>query len=174
MPISEHIIRFLYAFPQHVASRAPSGIVSYTTMSGGLIHIIGAIQIRYPDFKLKTGEVKQITAVFDQLIAQGVLTKDLSRELNWLGSRLIFFLARAVVENAITAGCRNWDAVLQGLLSMSLLASTGSRAGDIARTFSHSEVACLKYEDVTIKLIEKDGTEIVQMVVALKYTKGNK
>jgi hypothetical protein len=165
----------LYQYPKYVASRAASGIVSYTTFAGGMTHIVQVIQVKFPDFRLKPGEAKGITAVFDELVAEGVLTKDVSRELNWLGSQVVLLLGRAAAENAITAGCRNWDYVIQGLLSISLLASTGTRSGDIARTFMHSEVACLKYEDVTIKLVkDKAGAEMMQMVIALRYTKGHK
>jgi hypothetical protein len=175
MPTYEHIIRFLYTYPRYVATRSPCGIVSYVTFSNGLVHVLQAIGIQYPKFKLANGEAARIKAVIGDLLEQGILTKDISRELQWLGSQMVFLLARASIEDALTAGCRNWDYVLQGALAMSLLTATGGRSGDIARTGSHALIACLKYSDVSIMVVTRDDEkEALECVVSLRYTKGNK
>jgi hypothetical protein len=97
----------LYAYPKYLVALSPSGIISHVTMASGLANVLQAISVRYPDFKLKAGEVAQIKAVMSDLLEKGMTTKNASRELTCLGSRMIFLLARACIEKAQAVGCRN-------------------------------------------------------------------
>lgn len=132
-------------------------------------------QCRTPGFKLSTGEKLQIKAAFADLLDKGILTKDVSRTARWLGSRLVYLLAHALILNALVRGCRNWDSIIQGALSMSLLVSTGGRSGDIARSQCYTSVEYVKWEDVAVKLaLDEHGIEVLVCDISLRYTKGNK
>jgi hypothetical protein len=175
MPTSEHLIRFIYAYPKYIQARSPSGVISYTTLSNGVSWILQTTQSIHPDFRLKAGEATRIKAVFSELLQQDVITKDASRASRWLGSRLIFLMTTTWIQNASVNGCMDWDFVLQGALAMSLLVSTAGRSGDIARTGSFKGVEYAKYGDFKVKVVtDKTGIEVLECLVELKYTKGKK
>ncbi|KAK1920452.1 hypothetical protein P3342_002752 [Pyrenophora teres f. teres] len=174
-PTCENIIRFLYAYPKHLISRAPSGAISFDTMRGAIEHIISTTQGRFPEFKLKLGEASRIKAVFSDLLSKGVITKDVSRTGQWLGSRIVYMLARALMQNALSQGCRSWDFVIQGALYLGLMVSTGSRVGDITRSDGLVGNKCVKYGDVEIQVkTDEAGNEDLVAVISLRYTKGKK
>ncbi|KAE8869679.1 hypothetical protein PTNB29_00023 [Pyrenophora teres f. teres] len=174
-PTCENIIRFLYAYPKHLISRAPSGAISFDTMRGAIEHIISTTQDRFPEFKLKLGEASRIKAVFSDLLSKGVITKDVSRTGQWLGSRIVYMLARALMQNALSQGCRSWDFVIQGALYLGLMVSTGSRVGDITRSDGLVGNKCVKYGDVEIQVkTDEAGNEDLVAVISLRYTKGKK
>jgi hypothetical protein len=175
MPKAEHIIRFIYAFPDYISARSPSGMVSWTTLTDGIAWVIKSIQFTHPDFRIKSGEAAQIKAVFTDLLNKNVITKDRWRESRWMSSRLVFLITTAYIQNAADHGCRTWDYVLQGALGLSLMLATGGRSGDVAKTNGWKGHQFAKYSDFTVTLVEDEaGNEVFECVAALRYTKGHK
>ncbi|KAH5740176.1 hypothetical protein HBI18_048610 [Parastagonospora nodorum] len=175
MPTCESIIRFLYAYPKHLQSRSPSGSISYITMTAGLIALLDVIKRQNIGFKLLAGESSQIKAVFQDLLERGTLTKDAYRTGMWIGSRMVFLMTKALVEDAINHGCSSWDYVLQGALSLSLMVGTGARSGDLGRSAGYKSGQCLTWGDITIKVDKKSkGIEDLECLMRLRYIKGKK
>ncbi|CAN9090859.1 unnamed protein product [Alternaria alternata] len=175
MPTVEHIIRFIYAFPEYISARSPSGMVSWSTLTDGIARVIKSIQFTHPDFRVKSGEAAQIKAVLADLLNKNVITKDRGREARWISSRLVFLITTAYIQNAADHGCRTWDYVLQGALGLSLMLATGGRSGDLAKSVGWKGDQFAKYRDFAVTLVEDEaGNEVFECVAALRYTKGYK
>ena len=137
--------------------------------------IIITTQAAHPEFKIKPGEATQIKAAFGEMLEQGHITKDESREKKWMSGRLVLFIATAWLRDAAMNGCRNWDFVLQGALSMALMVSTGARSGDLAQSSCFKGREYAKWGDFTVRLVtDQAGFEALDCLVELRYTKGNK
>ncbi|KAI4647927.1 hypothetical protein J4E93_004338 [Alternaria ventricosa] len=156
MPTSEHIIRFAYAYPKYIEGRGPSGIMAYSSLSDGIALIIITTQAAHPEFKIKPGEATQIKAAFGEMLEQGHITKDESREKKWMSGRLVLFIATAWLRDAAMNGCR-------------------ARSGDLAQSSCYKGREYAKWGDFTVRLVtDQAGFEALDCLVELRYTKGNK
>lgn len=120
------------------------------------------------------------------LLNQGLVTKAPTRDKQWLSARLVSRMILAFFQHAMQHGVHDWSTVINGSLSLALIAATGCRASDVARgertgMSSDEELAYLKYEDIGLKIEDvskdKDGDYLDMHLKAefvLRYTKGLK
>ena len=111
----------------------------------------------------------------DHLFQEARITKDPKFEKNWLGAFLVRRLVTWLVEDGLKNGTINWDVTMAKVMSIVLVASLASRAGDITvAPLDEQALPFLCYKDITIKL--QGGSEIGNLVaeVVIRNEKGYK
>lgn len=83
-------------------------------------------------------------------------------------------MARAIFEDALKEGTYNWDTVVYKTFSLVLLASLGSREGDVKLSSGYTDCEYLRFEHTKVEIFDCDGIETVGIHVELCYDKGHK
>lgn len=147
---------------------------SYSMVQGGLRRLLGSLQFDFKNFQLSKHDRIRITNVMEKLEQDGKLTKDPKRERRWLGAFVVHKLATAIFEDALTSGTLSWDMVLSKVLSIVLTGALITRAGDIARNAAYKELECMLWGHITLKIVRKDGVEVLQGLFSIFNEKGKK
>ena len=83
-------------------------------------------------------------------------------------------MAWAMFEDALKEGTYNWDTVVYKTFSLVLLASLGSRKGDVTLSSGYTDCEYLRFEHIKVEIFDRDGIETVGIHVELCYDKGHK
>jgi hypothetical protein len=84
-------------------------------------------------------------------------------------------MTTALLFDGLVQGVKSWDVLIAKALSLAILANTGARAGDVARSDHYTSENASRLRDVTIKIIKQDdGTLEFKLKIVLKFTKGFK
>jgi hypothetical protein len=130
---------------------------------------------KYPKFTLSPHERMRLRSVFHQFLKDGLITRQPTREAQWVGAFLVRRLLVALLRQALEEGTTNWDKTIQKALSILLIAALSCRNGDITKTQSEThDRPFLCYDDITIKLVNGVGLENLVASVVIRNEKGKK
>ena len=149
-------------------------VPSYRVLSVGLVALLRGLRREYGNFYTTKQNTHRFADVLGQLLQEGKITKNPKREAQWLGAIVAAKLSTALFQDALLNGTRNWDVVISRALSIVLMAALVSRSGDIAKSNGYTDVECLKYGHISMKLVEMDGVETIKMLTTIHYEKGHK
>jgi hypothetical protein len=122
---------------------------------------------------------------------EGKITKDPSRQKQWLSAHIIGGMAKAVLIDALDNGTLSWDVTICRVFSIVLISALCSRSGDVAQTTLYGPKAseeadgsemdrifemmiCMKFKQAEIKLLKMDGIERLSARFEVAYGKGAK
>jgi len=138
-------------------------VPSYEWLKGGLRHLLLALIFHHAEFNLNRHASTRISTSIQQLLKDGRLTRDPSREKQWVGAFVLRKIATAILHNALHEGTLCWDVTLSRIASVVLTAALSARAGDVARDpLDDQPLPYLCFKDITIKFV--DGLEIENLV----------
>lgn len=111
----------------------------------------------------------------DNAVKAGRLLRGTWQARTWIGFTTLSRIVRAYVDRAITKGTLSWDLIIARCLSITLVASLGVRAGDLARSRFYAGQEYLQYRHLHLYL---DGNEPrfenLRLEITLEYIKGHK
>lgn len=173
-PTGEQIERFIGVIVQHVKPRT-NAVPAYTWIGQGVGHLCTALVFYYKSFTLSKHEAERISTTIDALWHEGKLTKEASWERNWIGAFLVRRLTGGLIRDALEEGTLNWDVTLAKVLSVLLVASFGSRTGDVTvAAFDTQNLPFLCYKDITLKLSGGNKIEHLVAKCIIRNEKGSK
>jgi hypothetical protein len=84
--------------------------------------------------------------------------------------------------NKAIRGTTNWDVPIMRMLGLSILAATGGRGGDVARSAGYVQLECLCFKDVEVFWLvppspnasTKELYAALTVRLTLRFTKGHK
>jgi hypothetical protein len=185
VPKCEDLERFLFTVPDLVESSSSSRTaLSWATLQLALKYTIHFICCRHDSFTLSYGERQRIRDVFETLRTQDKITKEPTREAQWVTTQLVSHLTRSLLVEAIRYGVTDWSIVIQKCLGLALQSALSSRVGDVAVSRYYEDNECIAYQHVLLKVMHGPQTlpsdvPLLDRVrfeakVTLKYTKGKK
>src|SRR2546423_9060602 len=185
VPKCEDLERFLFTVPDLVESSSSSRTaLSWATLQLALKYTIHFIRCRHDSFTLSYGERQRISDVFETLRTQDKITKEPTREAQWVTTQLVSHLTRSLLVEAIRFGVTDWSIVIQKCLGLALQSALSSRVGDVAVSRYYEDNECIAYQHVLLKVMHDPQTlpsdvPLLDRVrfeakVTLKYTKGKK
>jgi hypothetical protein len=104
MPTGQDLKRFLMSIPSTTRSSLGRPELSWTTLQTTQKYALHAIRMEHDSFKLTYQDRHRLKDCFETLRLQGQITKDPAREAQWLTARLMTYLTRALLVNAIRFG----------------------------------------------------------------------
>ncbi|CAI6339757.1 unnamed protein product [Periconia digitata] len=131
IPTFETIERFMDTFVKLVKLKS-NHVPSYIWLKHGVENVIAFCKFEYESFEITKHASRRIDAMYNHLFREGRITKDPTVERRFVGSAIVRSLITALLSKAFDDGAMNWDLINSKCLSIVLLASLGSRAGDIA------------------------------------------
>ncbi|MCJ1384839.1 hypothetical protein MMC17_007957 [Xylographa soralifera] len=117
----------------------------------------------------------RIATPVDEFATQGKVTREPSRQKNWIGVFILRRITRAMFINALTNGRKNWGVSLSKITSIVLTSSLSARAGDIlSDPIDDQPLPYLCYKDLTFKLVAGNKLEHLVANVVIRNEKGKK
>ena len=151
-PSGEQIERFCSLIVQRVKPTS-NEVPSYKWMRQGLNALYKLIDFHHDNFQLTKREHARIEANIQRLCQQGYLTKNASREKQWVGVFMICRLTLMLMQDGLVNGTPSWDVTLSKVLAIVLMVALSSRAGDVTKGRHDSQkLPFLCYKDVTLLL----------------------
>jgi len=147
-------------------------VPSYKGLKSGLSNLLYDLKFDDDQFKLSSHERIRIATVFKDLLRKGKLTKDPSREKQWLGVFYVEKMASAFYEDTLVHGTPSWDVIIGKALSLLLNSALSTRSGDTSVSAGYTEGLLLR--DVKVKLIRTDNVEMWRALITLRNEKGSK
>lgn len=173
-PTGEQIERFLFSIVGLVKPTT-NAVPSYDWLQSGLRCLLGSLYFHHSAFSLSRHDSLRISTVIDELAHQGKVTKEPSRQRNWVGVFIVRKIATAMLIDALTRGTLNWDVTLSKLTSIVLTAALLVRSGDIlADSLDDQPLPYLCYQDITLKLVGGQDIEHLVAEVVIRNEKGKK
>jgi hypothetical protein len=167
-------VRFIARIPSHLQSRHSDGKIGYSVIQNAHTALERSLAFHYADWKLSRHDVLRIGATIQQLLNDGLITKDPVREKQWLTCQVVKKLVTAVLMDAIQNGTKCWDMTVAGCFSLVLQAALCSRAGDFMRSKHYTGGEYLKWEDIQLVATVDNGEVSLKMLVKLLWRKGHK
>ncbi|KAL2075417.1 hypothetical protein VTL71DRAFT_360 [Oculimacula yallundae] len=165
VPNGAEIERFLASM---ISKVTPVGndVPSLSWLKVGFRRILMGLIFKYSAFSLSAHERARMRSVFHQFLNDGLITRQPSREAQWVGAFLVSRMVGALLRQAFDEGTTDWDKTIQKALSMVLIAALSCRCGDIMKTQSEThDLPFLCYDDITIKLV--DGNDLNNLVATV-------
>ncbi|KFY59512.1 hypothetical protein V496_05667, partial [Pseudogymnoascus sp. VKM F-4515 (FW-2607)] len=173
-PSMDELERFLCSIVSRVRPRS-NEVPAFTWLRGGLRRLIVVLTFHFADFKVSKHDSLRMKTVFQQLLNDGKITREPSRQVQWIGSVLVRRLITVIFQDAINEGTGNWDKPIQRALSILLISALSCRSGDImTSTRDTQKIPFLCYNDITVKLVGGDGLENLEAEVLIRNEKKKK
>lgn len=174
-PTGLDIERFLTSMLNKVTPRGSSKVPSLSWITTGFERVAARSTFMYPKFRLSSHDRSRLTSLFNQFLQDGLITRQASRESQWVGAFLVRRLVTAHFTKALEQGTTNWDKTIQKALSIVLVAALCCRGGDIMMTNGEThDLPFLCYDDITIKLVGGQTLEHLVAEVVIRNEKGKK
>jgi predicted small metal-binding protein len=157
--------------------------LSWSTLQLALKYTIHAIRCQHDSFALTYQGQQRIKDCFETLRLAKKITKDPTREAQWLTARLMTQLNRALLSHAIQYGVLDWSIVVQKCLGLALQAACSCRVGDASVSRYYEDNECLVYKDVQLRVtidaqVPTDAALLdrvsFEAKITMRYTKGRK
>lgn len=111
----------------------------------------------------------------EQLLKDGMLTREPSREHNWVGVHILRNITTAMLNEALTQGTLHRDVTLSRITSLVLVSCVSARAGDLnADILDDQPLPYLCYKDVVIKFVGGLEIEDLEAVLTIRNEKSMK
>jgi hypothetical protein len=144
-------------------------VPSYDWLKGGFRHLLLALVFHHPKFTLTRHESARISSTIQQLLKGGLLTRDPSRERQWIGAFILRKITTAMVNHALNQGTMNWDVTLSRITSIVLTGALSARAGDVTTdALDDQPLPYLCYKDITMKFVGGQEIEDLQAKVVIR------
>ncbi|KAK9780266.1 putative C2H2-type domain-containing protein [Seiridium cardinale] len=178
VPTAEQLERFMRGIPAHLQSknpRSPGNPIQVKTLKAGLHALVCQLVFRFKDFDLAKHDIMRFRSALNEMVDNGILTRDVTRERMWITSDLVQQMASAMLQSSLDGGTLWWDYDIQIVAGLVLQSAMVSRAGDFLRSTRWKGREFLAWKDVKIRLdMLEDDTEKFSMTIALQYSKGQK
>ncbi|CAO2652010.1 Nn.00g002930.m01.CDS01 [Neocucurbitaria sp. VM-36] len=153
IPTGEDLARFLLTIPKMTqTSYSSREMLSWSTLQLALKYTIHTIRCQHDTFKLSYNDQQRIKDCFETLRIQNKITKESAREAQWLTTRAMTFLNRALLVQAIRFGVPDWSIVVQKCLGLALQSACSCRVGDASVSRYYEDNECLVYKDIQLKV----------------------
>ena len=83
-------------------------------------------------------------------------------------------MTESFVTGALTEGCISWDVVVHKVLSVVLMQSLDTRAGEIARSNHCTGSEYLAWKDVTLTVVGEAQVGKIEASILIRIEKGSK
>jgi hypothetical protein len=134
-----------------VKPRSGHGVPSEGFLQAGLCCLCNSLIFRYKDFHLSRHDRTRIAVLLDDLTNKGLLTREPTRQKEWVGVILVEAMTTSLLESALTRGTRSWDVTIQKVTSILLCSSLCCRVGDINRsTYDDQSLPFLAWKDIEL------------------------
>ena len=149
------------------------------TIVNGVKVILGYGHFQWSEsdgFKIGRHEAARFKTWLDQAKRAGRLTQGSWKKRTWIGYAVLSRLVRAYLTRGIEQGTVNWDIIVAKCLSMVLVASLGSRTGDVALSGKYKGTTYyMQYRHIEL-FVEGDEPiySNIRARVTLEYEKGHK
>ncbi|PSK36732.1 50S ribosomal protein L24, chloroplastic [Elsinoe australis] len=175
-PIGADIGRFFSAVISYLKGRNPNtDAISWVYFKSGKYQLHKALTIKYPDYKLSRHEAQHLDMALKRLLDEGKLTREPTREKQWIGAVMVKKLVLTLVQNALVNGVLSWDVLLSKWLGLVLQSALNCRPGDFRQSYGWNGTQHLLWRHVDIRAFG-DNTDDpkLAMKITLAYTKGKK
>jgi len=113
--------------------------------------------------------------LLDDLTNKGLLTREPTRQKEWVGVILIEAMTTSLLESALTRGTRSWDVTIQKVTSILLCSSLCCRVGDINRSlYDDQSLPFLAWKDIELALVTGSEEERFVAKITIRNEKGHK
>ena len=134
-PSGEHIFRFIDGMIDKVRPGSKDKpAINQNTMVVALKTILDYSTFTYSDFKYTPRDGARIRTLFDDCVRDGRLTQGMWKKRLWMSFMILARLVSKFLGYHIRSGTSNWDVTIAKVMSIVLVASIGSRAGDVSRS----------------------------------------
>ncbi|RGP63341.1 c2h2 and c2hc zinc finger [Fusarium longipes] len=162
---------FLHAVPKVIKGQSDDGSVSFTYVKTGLSIIKKNLAFQYKEFKLDEYDEAHLKNTLENLVQDGVLTKEPTRDdKHWVTGDIIGKMIKAMLEDGVNNGTMSWNALIMKTVSLLLQSITGGRSGDIRQSHLYQDSECLQWKHISISLDQDDS--LFRATIDLVYTKG--
>ena len=110
-----------------------TGVPSYSTIRGSVWRLSQSLVFHYKDWTLSAHERMRIDTLLHKYLQDGQLANEPRRIKQWVGALVVQKIAMAMLVDALSNGCHNWDVTLQKVTSVVLCAALQARVGDIGK-----------------------------------------
>lgn len=153
VPTGDNIARFIETISAKcIPSYRDKPAVSLTSIRNAVLNVYARLQFKHKLLNFSRHNFKRIDTVLDRLVKEGKLTPGRWRKRQRAGVALVRLLGQAWFTDCLTHGCRSWDVTISRFLSISLMAATAGRAGDIVRSKGYTGLEYLRWEHVELVL----------------------
>jgi hypothetical protein len=132
------VIRFFDSIISIIKPRArdnPAPSHTVVIRGFGIIDSYGTFQYsKKSGYELTAQDRSHMQTWLDGAVKAGRLTKGRCQEHVWLGFTIVSRMGNAWFDHHHRHGTWSWDVTIAKLMSIVLIASLGSRAGDVARS----------------------------------------
>ena len=158
-----------------VKPRSGHGVPSEGFLQAGLSCLCSSLIFRYKDFHLSRHDRTRIAVLLDDLTNKGLLTREPTRQKEWVGVILIEAMTTSLLESALTRGTRSWDVTIQKVTSILLCSSLCCRVGDINRSlYDDQSLPFLAWKDIELALVTGSEEERFVAKITIRNEKGHK
>lgn len=117
----------------------------------------------------------RISTALEQLLRDGRLTREASRQRNWVGTHILRKIVTAILDNALSEGTLHWDVTLSRIASLVLVAALSARAGDLnADPLDDQPLPYLCYKDIDLKFVGGQEIENLEAELTIRNEKFKK
>ncbi|KAK7711430.1 hypothetical protein SLS64_005454 [Diaporthe eres] len=180
VPSGDDIARFVESIASKVVPRALGGnkpVPNLGNIQNGVRALCSGLIFKF-NFSLSRQECRRLDTLLDSLVKEGKLIKGRWRKRERVGFYILRILGQAWFTKSLTEGCLSWDIIISRFLSVSLVAATASRAGDITRSQGYTGPQYVRWEHIELVLVGEhdDEPRIEDMVaqITIAYEKGSK
>lgn len=177
-PSLEDIERFLSAFAEtHVGmGKGASKVLHYDTMNHAILHLDKHLTFKFEDHKITPHGEARLKATLDDLLRNGLLTRELDRSREPAGAVVARRLIGALYEDAIRNGTVAWDMVFAQIAAILLISCLHCRSGDIMGDTKdiRPDLPRLRYCDLQLSLPEGESINDIKGRFKMRGAKGQK
>jgi hypothetical protein len=154
VPTGEDVLQFINIFVQSNSHMGTGGVLSYRTITNAIICLDKALTFAYEYYSLTQHWKMKITVILDQRLRDGYITRGLNSSREPAGAVVIRRMISALYKEAICKGTRSWNATLNEITCILLLACIGCRSGDIMGDTKdiREDLPGLRYSDIQISV----------------------
>jgi hypothetical protein len=174
-PTGDDIARFIETItPKMITVFQGKPGPNLSTLRNTIWNVASGLSFKH-NFTLTRQEARRIDTVLDALVKEGKVTTGTWRTRQRIGLLLLCTIGEAWFTRSLTSGCLSWDPIISRFLSISLMAATACRAGDITRSRGYRGVEYLHWEHIDL-VLDSDTPDIDRMVarITLAFEKGSK
>ncbi|KAG5798072.1 hypothetical protein H9Q69_002885 [Fusarium xylarioides] len=172
-PTEAHLCRFIAVFP--TTPRAPPDEgkkYSISTIRAAIPSVIKWCQVNYPDWKMTPAGDMKLQAVMNNLVDTDKISTAPANQKQWVTTQNVRQLVSNYLQTGVQLGLAYWDKAVLNVICMVILAATGARPGDVAKSFKYTREYCLRWEHIVIA--RSSQTNRLIMTLTIHYAKGKK
>lgn len=126
VPTGEDLKLYLFGLPEVMPTSSTSRTASsWSSLKLALTKTLHAIRRRHDAFRLTYDEKCRLLDVLTTLLAEGQITKEPTRDAQWVIARIVCQLTRSLLVEAISHGTLNWSVVVHKCLGLALQSELG-------------------------------------------------